>query len=226
MRQYSYNVEPHSPYLIRSECMELSHAGDDNSKEKIRKLAITLSDLDLRVYDFVTSSEIKPTSLSNHHMMCGATFNSHDPYDHNDGHSDFFRHNYEKIVHGEMEDWILCGIGLWYNRIKFQYCDCSIDNPVDRKKREGTVYFWQPVSSTKSIHLTARVPLSDSNTYEKYEFWWFPAGWKFRNGVPGSNFDILETSATGDCCTLEYSYNEGSQKYSCTIYQGVHITDD
>lgn len=226
MRRYSYKVEPLPAYLIQSECTELAHVGDEEDKEKLRKLAITLSDLELRVYDFITSSEIKPTSLSDYDMMRGATFDSPDFHDCNDGHSDFFLHNYKEIVHGKMEDWVLCGIGLWYNRIKFQYCDCSIGDPVERKRREGTIYFWNSGTSVRSIHSIARVPQNDSSAFEKYEFWWYSAGWKFENGKLGNNFDVHETSPTGERCTLEYLFNEYAREYFCTIYQGVHISYD
>ncbi len=226
MRRYSYKVEPRPAYLMRSECTELAHAGDEEGKEKLRKLAVILSDLELRVYDCITSSEIKPTSLLDAHIMKDATFDSPDSCDCDDDHSDFFRQNYEKIMRGEIKDWILCGIGLWYDRIKLQYCDCSIGDPVERKKREGTIYFWNSGTSVRSIHSIARVPQNDSSAFEKYEFWWYSAGWKFENGKPGNNFDIHETSPTGERCTLEYLFDEYAREYFCTIYQGVHIPMD
>ncbi|MCI8634078.1 MAG: hypothetical protein HFJ05_00540 [Eubacterium sp.] len=222
MRRYDYNVEPCSPYLIQSEGMNLSY-NDKKGKEEIRKLAITLSNFELDVYDCITSSMNHPTSLCDSCLIDDHSFDdSNHDYSSEDGDSIFFRQNYKCIMHGENADWILCGIGLWFDCIKFQYCNCSIKNACDRKRHGGTVYIRQAKNLVKDLKFVAKVPLRQGDTYEKYGLWWAADDWKFRDGTLGNAFTVIETSMQGEHCTLEYYRPEGRRHYLCKIRQGVH----
>lgn len=190
MKYFGYEVIPYAPYQICCDFKSLSYLTlEKMSAENLRKMAISLTDIRVK-------TERQNLKVSHQFPLLnavdGGSFTSHDPSDSTDGHSDFFRQNYEQIMRNENPNWILCGIGLWYDRIKFKYCDCTAGTAIMDSKYNGTVYIRQG-SFPKDIHFLANVPSMDGNQGESYECFFCCDDWQLGDGSYGSYFSIRES---------------------------------
>lgn len=190
MKYFGYDVVPYTPYQIYCGFKSFPHpALAKMPAESLRKMAISLTDTWVKTKEY---GSLPSRQISLLDTVDGSSFTSHDPSDSTDGHSGFFEQNYKQIMHNENPDWILCGVSLWYDRLKFQYCDCTVGAAIIDSKYNGTVYIRQN-NFPKDIHFVANVPSIDGNQGECYEVCFCCDDWRLSNGSYGSYFSILES---------------------------------
>lgn len=194
MKYFGYDVTPYAVYQI---CSNFTTMPDSVLKKMdvvtLRKMAIKLTDLSIKTGEH---GSIFYRQLSLLEAMDENSFTSRDLADSCDECSKFFKQNYRQILQGENPDWVLYGIGLWYDRIKFQYCDCTIKDNLDRRKRGGTIYIRQG-TLLKEISFIATVPSIDSSADEQYEILYDCDDWRLNDGSYGSYISINEYTKNG-----------------------------
>lgn len=137
------------------------------------------------------SSPIRQISLLD--VVDERSFVSRSSSDSTDGHSDYFEQNYKQIMCNDDPDWILYGISLWYDRLKFQYCDCTAGTAIMDSKYNGTLYIRQN-NFPKNIHFVANVLSIDDNQNESYDILFCCDDWQLSDGSSGNYFSIRESA--------------------------------
>lgn len=214
MKDFGYDVTPYTIYRIYSNFTAIP----DSTLEKmdvdaLRKMAVKLTDLSIKTGEH---GSVFNRQISLIEAMDENSFTSRDPVDCSDGRSEFFRQNYRQIIQGDNPNWVLCGIGLWYDRIKFQYCNCTIKEDLRRDEHGGTIYIRQG-TLPKNISFTATVPSIDGSDDEQYEVVYTRDDWRLSDGSCGSYIRIGESAKNGTKSGRWLRFFREGGKFVCRI---------